>query len=281
MNHNIKAYQPVSARKNRPYCQFVDMAKDLYRARELIWRLFFRDFKARYKQSFIGWGWIFLLPLVAVGTFIILNQSGAIKIENTPVPYIIYGFLSISLWQIFAGGLSATTGSVIAAGSFITKVNFPKEALVISSIGSAIVNFLARLVLLLIIYIAHGLTPSLWLLLSPILIFPLILFTLGLGFVTSLFNTVIRDVQTIINTVLAFLLFLMPIMYTTPKDSVIHQINRMNPLFILINIPRKIIISGSLTQLREFILSAIFAVAVFLFGWFIFTKAQSKIAEAA
>lgn len=276
----MKVYLPPSADKKGFFCLFPLMMKELIASRELIWRLFLRDFKARYKQSILGWGWIFLVPLVGVGTFLILNQSGAIKIGNTPVPYPIYGLLGISLWQIFASGLSLATGSIVSAGSFVVKINFSKEALVIASVGQAILEFLIRMTLLLLIYLFFGLWPSFWIVLFPLLITPLILLTLGLGFVASLLNAVVRDIQTFINMILGFFLFLMPIMYTAPEEGLIYKINKFNPLFFLIAVPRDIIISGSFNHLGEFFVSSIVALIIFLLGWVVFNKAQSKIVEA-
>lgn len=281
MGGQIRIYKPASASKKSLFSLFRSMTKDLIDARELTWRLFLRDFKAKYKQSLLGWSWIFLLPLVAVGTFLILSKSGVIKIENLPVPYPIYGLIGISLWQVFAGGLSATTGSIVAAGSFIVKINFPRESLVISAIGQAIVEFLVRIMLLFLVYLIYGLLPSPWIILSPLLILPLILLTLGLGFITSLLNAIARDIQSFVNIAMGFFLFLMPIMYTAPKNGLLHQINKYNPVFFLIAVPRDIIIAGNFSHIEQFLISSTVAIIIFLFGWLVFNKAQMKIAEAA
>lgn len=280
MNNQTRIYKPLSASEKGLFGFRLTLIKDVINARELIWRLFLRDFKARYKQSLLGWGWIFLLPLLAIGTFLILNQAGAIKIGGgIPVPYIIFGLIGISFWQIFASGLSAATGSIVTAGSFVAKIHFPREALVISAIGQTVVEFFVRMVLLLFIYIIYGLTPSPWIILSPILAIPLILLTLGLGFVTSLLNTIARDIQIFINVVMSFLIFLMPIMYNVSEDSLLFSINKFNPIFFLVSVPRDIIISGSFTHLHEFFVSSIISIIIFFFGWIIFTKAQTKITE--
>lgn len=277
----IKIYSSESIYKQGFFSVFKAMVKDLMSSRELIWRFFLRDFNAKYRQSLFGWGWIFLFPLVAVGTFLLLNKSGAIKIENINSPYVIWALLGISLWQIFSGGLSTATTSIVSSGSFVTKINFAREALVISSLGQVIVEFLVRMALLLIIYIIYGLLPSAWIIIFPILILPLVLLTLGLGFITSLINTVARDTQNFINIMMGFFLFFMPIMYTLPEKSLLYQINQFNPIFFLIAVPREIIISGNFTHINQFLISVLGALIVFLFGWFIFSRAQSKIAEVA
>lgn len=279
MDNQTKIYNPSFIGRQGLLSFLLTLIKEVIDARELIWRLFLRDFKTKYKQSFLGWGWIFLLPLIAIGTFLLLNQAGAIEIGETPVPYVIFGLIGISLWQIFAGGLSATTGSIVAAGSFVAKIRFPREALVISAMCQTMVEFFIRIILLLLIYLIHGLAPSPWMILLPLLIIPLVLFTLGLGFVTSLLNTIARDIQIFINVILSFLIFLMPIMYVVSENSLLSMVNKFNPVFFLISTPRDIIISGSVSYLYEFFISSIISVIIFFSGWLIFTKAQTKITE--
>jgi len=280
MTQLIKVYQPISARQKNLIALLPLMIRDLINARELIWRLFLRDIKAKYKQSLLGWIWIILLPIMAVGTFLLLNRSGAISLDNIPAPYAIYGLLGISLWQIFSAGWSAATASIISAGRFITKINFAKEALVVSSLGQILLEFFIRIILLIVLFILYGQFPSIWIILLPLLIIPLILLTLGLGFISSLLNAVARDIQTFINVFLSFFLFFTPIMYTLPETSLLFKLNQFNPVFFLITVPRDLIVSGQTSHLSQFLLSSALALIIFLLGWMIFYKAQSKIAEA-
>jgi len=281
MGSLVSIYQPISQKQKKLFPLLIAMGSRLYSARELVWRLFLRDFQVRYKQSLLGWGWAFLIPLIAVGTFLILSQSAIVYIIDLPAPYTIYGLLGISLWQIFAGGLTNATGSLVSARDFIIKINFPRESLVIASLGVTLVDFLIRMALMLGLYLFYGLTPSIWVLLFPILILPLILITLGIGLVTSLLNAVIRDIQNLLNIALGFFLFLMPVMYTLPKTSLLSQLNQFNPVYFLIAVPREIIISGNFSHLEQFLISSIIALVIFIFGWIIFIKAQAKIGEAA
>ena len=84
----FKLYQPVFKTEKNLFKLTQKMFKEVFSARELIWRLFLRDFSAKYKQSILGLAWIFILPLVAVGTFVVLNISGVFKTEGLTVPYI-------------------------------------------------------------------------------------------------------------------------------------------------------------------------------------------------
>jgi len=255
------------------------MIENVIQSRELIWQLFIREFIARYKQSLLGWAWIFLMPIITMGTFLLLNISGIIRIGNIPVPYPIFGLLGFSLWQILANGWLVLTSSITGGGSLVTQINFPKEALIFYSIGQVIVDFLIRLGLVLITYLLYGLTPSIWFLLLPIYIFPIFLLTLGLGFLTATLNVIARDTKNFIEVGMSFFLFLMPIMYTIPEKGFLAKFNRYNPIYFLIDVPRSIIISGEVKYPLEFILSCLLAIIIFLCSWFIFYITQSKLAE--
>jgi lipopolysaccharide transport system permease protein len=255
------------------------MVRELVGAREMIWQLFLRDFKARYRQSLLGWVWIFLAPMVTMGTFLLLNVSGVIRIGEIPVPYPVFGLLGVTMWQVFSGGLGNLTGSVLAAGSLVGKINFPRDILVVSALGQTMVDLFVRWGLILGVYILYGLSPSIWFWLFPFLGLPILLLTAGLGFLTSLINVVVRDTQSIVNIGVNFFLFLMPIMYTMPEKGLLMRLNRVNPVFFLIETPRELVISGKASYLLEFAISSTVALVVFLVGWFVFYMSQPKLAE--
>lgn len=255
------------------------MVENVVLSRELIWQFFVRDFKARYKQSLLGWAWIFLMPIITMGTFLLLNISGVIRIGDIPVPYPIFGLLGFSLWQAFSNGLLVLTNSITGAGSLVRQISFHREALVFSSIGQVIVDFFIRMILVLLVYLIYGILPSAWMIFLPLYIVPIFLLTLGIGFITSLLNVIIRDTKHFINVGLSFFLFLMPIMYTLPEKGFLAKFNKFNPIFFLIDTPRDIVISGRIKFPLEFAISSVIAIIVFLAGWFVFYIAQPKVAE--
>lgn len=275
----IKIYSSTSFYKQGFPKIIKGMIANIIDSRELMWQLFIRDFKARYKQSLLGWAWIFLMPIITMGTFLLLNISGVIRIGKIPVPYPIFGLLGFSLWQIFSNGWLVLTSSYIAGGSLITQISFPREALILSAIGQIIVDFLIRLFLVLIVYLIYGLNPSVWILLFPFFVLPLFFLTLGLGFLSTIMQVVFRDTKNFIGVGMDFFLFLMPIMYTIPEKGFLAKFNKYNPIYFLVNTPREIIISGKLNYPSEYAISVILTVILVLLGWFIFYIVQPKLSE--
>src|SRR5674476_1473978 len=191
---DFTTYEPDNSLKKGYRSLFSEIFSELNKSRWLIFQLFKKDFVALYKQSFIGVLWAIVLPLVAVGTFIVLSGAGVFNVGALSVPYPIYAILGTALWGLFSTGLVASSNSIVAAGPMITTINFSKKSLVIASMGQALLAFFIQLCLVLALLVYYQVTPSPAILLIPLLIVPVVLFTLGLGFVLSLVNGIVRDV---------------------------------------------------------------------------------------
>jgi lipopolysaccharide transport system permease protein len=255
------------------------MISELVRSRELIWRLFIRDFSVRYKQTVLGVLWAVIMPLVLVGAFVLLNRSGVLNIGELEVPYAAYALLGLTVWQVFAGGLTATSNSIVSSGSMVVKINFPKETLVIASFGQTLVELLVRLALVVVVFIYYRLVPHWAAVFFPLALVPLLLFTLGLGFLLSLLNALLRDVANIITLATMFLLFLTPVLYPEPQSAVFQALTRVNPLAALVAVPRDLVLGSSISNPAAFSVASALSLAVFILGWRVFHLAESRMVE--
>ena len=155
MNKTIITYEPDNSLKKGYFYIFSEICSEIKKNRWLTYQLFKRDFFAIYKQSFIGVFWAFIIPLVSIGTFIILNRSGVFNFGEIDVPYPIFAILGMSFWQLFATGLVAASNSLVKAGPMIIKINFSKKALVFASVGQSIVPFLIQFILVVVLFLVH------------------------------------------------------------------------------------------------------------------------------
>lgn len=256
-----------------------EMFLSLFLSRELIWRLFLRDFSAKYRQTLLGVLWAVLNPIIVVGIFLFLNKSGILNIEETTVPYPVYALIGISIYSLFSTGLSVTANSIIGAGPMVVKVNFPKISLVISSFGQALAEFAVRIVLLAAVFVIFGVAPKWTMVLLPLAIVPIILFTLGIGFFLSLLTGIFRDTPNITALFTTLLLFLTPILYPSPKTGIFVILNAWNPLSHLIIGCRDLILLGGISNVFGFLWSSVFTIILFLAAWRVFYLAETRIAE--
>src|SRR3990167_8286555 len=95
----VKVYEPDAQIKMGYLSLWREMVKEMISSRELIWRLFLRDFMAKYKQAILGILWAIIMPLTMIGVFVFLNRSGVFNIAETGVPYPIFALLGLSIWQ--------------------------------------------------------------------------------------------------------------------------------------------------------------------------------------
>jgi lipopolysaccharide transport system permease protein len=256
-----------------------DVFRRLTDNHELIWRLFLRDFHARYRQTLLGLAWAIIVPLIAVGTFVLLNQSGILDIGEISVPYPLYALLGLTVWQIFAGGLVVSSNSLVVAGSMVVKVDFPRETLVVASLGQVVVEFIVRLTLLIGLCIFYGFVPAAAALWFPAALIPLVLTTVGLGFVLALVNVVVRDVANMVVFVTSFLLFLTPVLYPVPEHGPLAVVSRYNPLAILVRVPCDLVVEGRVRDPETFTLAAVLSIVFFLFSWRLFVLTEMRMTE--
>lgn len=274
----VTIYQPGCRAAWRPGA-WREMASELAGSRELIWRLFLRDFTARYRQTLLGLAWALIMPLVMVGTFVFLRRSGVLNVGELDLPYPAYALVGLTIWQIFAGGMVTCSNSLVAGGSMVTKINFSKETLVIAAFGQTLVEVLVRLVLVGAVFLFYGLVPPWTALLFPFALLPLLLFTLGLGFLLSLLNAVFRDVANIVTILTTFLLLLTPVLYPPPASGPVSVLSAFNPLVALVGGPRDLLLTGQLSQPMAFCLSGAASLLLFLLSWHLFHLAETRIPE--
>ena len=279
MTEPITTYEPDNSLKKGYLSIFREIFNDIKKNRWLTYQLFKRDFLALYKQSLIGIFWAFIIPLISISTFILLNQSGVLTIGNINIPYPIYAILGLAFWQLFATGLIASSSSLVKAGSLIIKINVSKKSLVVASIGQSIVSFLIQFVLVILFFAYYRIVPSILILLVPILIIPIMLLTLGLGFILSLLNAVLRDIGIMLSVLVTFLMLLTPVLYARPTTGILAIMTAYNPLYYLVSAPRELILMGTISEWSGFLISGIISVIIFTMCLLVFHLTETRVAE--
>jgi lipopolysaccharide transport system permease protein len=254
-----------------------EMFTELYEFRELIWRLFIRDLSAKYKQSILGNIWALIMPFVAIGTFMYLNYLGILNIQQSHVPYPLYALIGLTIWQIFAAGLNSGSNSLIGAGDLITKINFPREVLVIASMAHSIAEFLIKFGLIIVFFVIFQFQPSWKIIFFPFMLLPIIFLTIGLSLILSLLNGIMRDIGNVVSLFLMFLMFLTPVLYPIPQsNSLILELNFLSPL---INAPRDLIVLGNIGSPEPFMVASTISMLIFFISWRVFHLVETKIPE--
>jgi lipopolysaccharide transport system permease protein len=155
----------------------------------------------------------------------------------------------------------------------VTKINFPRECLVIAAVGQPVFDFLVRLVPVVAVFAWHGFTPPLGAALLPFVLCPIALLAVGLGFILSIANLAIKDVANALGTGLTIGMLLTPVLYPSPVRWPFTLINVLNPLSPLLSATQDLIAFGSVTRPMSLAMAFLAAAIVFVIGWRVFRLA--------
>ena len=184
----------------------------------------------------------FIAPLTTAFVWIFLNSTGTIRLTDTGIPYPVYAFSGTLLWSIIIGAINSPTGSTNGAKSLISKINFPKEALIVSGIYKLLFDSSIKIVLLLVFVFFYGVGFHWSLLLFPFAILGAILFGTTIGLFITPIGMLYKDVSKIISMGLGLLMYVTPVVYAIPKEGVMKTIMELNPFTPLILTARDFVI---------------------------------------
>lgn len=198
---------------SRPSLFFGGMLRDLLGGRELAWRLFMRNIKAQYRQTFLGWFWAFAPIIVTTMTFVFLQRRNILNFEEGPVPYPIYLFAGMILWQTFYESVLAPIRQVSQAKNMLAKIHFPREALILAGFYETLFNTALRLALWLpaALFLGHNPFTLNWSFLPGLL--ALIGLGIGIGVLLVPLAALYQDVEKGLPLLLNLGLFLTPVLY--------------------------------------------------------------------
>jgi lipopolysaccharide transport system permease protein len=255
-------------------------ARELWMTREVIWRLFLRDFTVQCRQKVLGYLWAFLGPLIGMASFLFLNYSGILNPGELTIPYPLYLFSGMTLWGFFTGVISVVSGGLLTHGDLVLRTSIPKIALALASMGNVVYVQLVNLVILMILVGVFGVSPSWWALTVPFMVLPLIALGVGIGLVFAVIGALARDVTVMSTTVLNLMMYLTPVVYV-PKfgNRYLQSVINYNPLTHLIEAPRSVFLRGIIEEPTAFAVSSLFGFAMLIVGIHAFYLTQDKVAE--
>lgn len=252
---------------------------ELWRFRDLLWSLASRDLKLRYKQTALGVIWVILQPLLAAGVFSFVFGKVA-KLPSDGIPYFLFSYAGLLGWNLFNNILSRCSIVLIGNSQLISKIFFPRLILPLSTVPSALIDFLVALgmmAVLMVIYRVHP-TPALFLL--PLWMGILILLSLGIGLIAAALTVSYRDVQYIMPVVLQILLYASPIAYAlSAVPQHLRWVYLLNPLTGPLEAFRWSLLPTPAPPLAPLAYSSAASFIVFVIGAYSFKRMERKFAD--
>jgi lipopolysaccharide transport system permease protein len=254
--------------------------KDLWRYRELLYFLAWRDILVRYKQTTIGIAWALIRPFLTMIVFTIVFGKLA-KLDTGGVPYPILVFSAMLPWQFFSNAMSDCSNSLISNANLLSKVYFPRLIVPVSSVIVSFVDFMISGMILLGLMAWYNFVPSWRILMLPFFILIAFIAAMGVGLWLAALNVKYRDFRYIVPFIVQFGLYISPVGFSSsivPEEW--QLLYSLNPMVGVIDGFRWAILGGD-TAINPvgFLLSTSLVLILFASGVQYFRKVERTFAD--
>jgi ABC-type polysaccharide/polyol phosphate export permease len=247
---------------------------------DLLYMMVWRDIRIKYKQSVIGIMWAVFMPMVIVGTGILVRYGFALA-SHAPVDFNDLAAVSVKAvpWAFFVSTIRFSTGSLVGNPNLVTKIYFPKIIFPISSMFSQMFDLAIASGLLALVLAFMRIGLSVHLLWVPILLALLVLCATGMGILLSAANLFYRDVKYLVEVVVTFAIFFTPVFYDVSMFGKWAYIFLLNPLAPILEGIAACVVHHRMPQIEWILYSAAASLAIFACAFAFFTKLEPLFAE--
>ena len=250
---------------------------ELYQYREFLITSIKKDFRGKYKKSFLGVLWSFLNPLFQLLIYAIVFP---LILKSNVENYTVFLIVALMPWTFFNNIIVQSAACIVSNAGIVKKVYFPREILPISTATSNLINFLITQLIVLVALFISGIGIGKSILLFPVVVLIQYILQLGLAFIFSAITVFIRDVEYIINIFMMLMFYLCPIVY---EPSMIPgeflKFFKLNPMFHIISLYRTILYDKQIPDMLSILWLFITCFIILIFGYKVFSKLQKKFAE--
>lgn len=253
--------------------------RDLWRYRELMGFLAWRDIKVRYKQAVLGTAWAIIQPLVqtALLTFVFGKLA---KMPDGGIPYFILVLTGNLAWQLFTGAFNGAGGSLVGNSHLISKVYFPRLVVPISALAVAMVDFAVVFVFAVPLIAVFGVPPGWQILVLPAFVLLALAIALGAGLWITALTVKFRDFRFITPFLVQIGLFVTPVGFRTDTLPNWRDLLALNPLSGVVDGMRWSLLGGRTEiYLNGLLLSVVMATLLLASGLWYFRKTERQFAD--
>ncbi|HET8626080.1 MAG TPA: ABC transporter permease [Thermomicrobiales bacterium] len=237
--------------------------------------------QSRYAQAILGILWIILLPLsTAIIMSVVFSQIMRVSVGD--VPFIAFFLAGLVPWGLFNQAISSGMRSILGAMGLINQIYFPREIIVLSALGEALVDTTFMFVAMLAIDAIVGIWPNPLYLALPLLLAIEVAFSLGLMLLVSWLSVLVRDVPQLVSVLLQLVFYLCPIIYPA---SIVPERYRflfaLNPLAVLIDAFRAVLVYDRAPVWSSLVYPAALAAGLLACGYRLFKANEDIFADLA
>ena len=281
--------RPVAPRRTRSESMRAQL-DDLGHSRELLVNLVLRDLKVRHRGTFLGMIWSLANPLLIVGLYYVvfkfilgaLPANDLARPDHHAIPFAIYFFCGLTLWNFFSTSLVTSTVSVIGSSYLLRKVYFPRSILPLSAVLSSLVTFGFEGAVLLIAVFAFVGFPTLTFLWVPVIVLVVGILAFGFSLLLAAITVFLRDVAHFIAVAVQLWFWGTPVVYSLQfvgKRKSMLRLVKLNPMTGAIVSFRNVVILGHGPDLGLLAYTLAWGVVMLVVGFAVFQRYQKLFAE--
>lgn len=238
----IRIYEAQSALR-QPLQLLLSIFKDLISSRQLAFTLAVRDVKAQYRQSILGLAWMVLPPLFFTVGMTVLQQNNVVSLKGPQgIPFPAYVLVGSSLWQMFMSALNGPITALMSGKGILTRVNFPRETLIVAEMFKILFNVGVQLALILVTLLWFNIVPGVTILLFPFALAALLLLGTMFGIFLAPIALLYKDVSNALPIVGYVWMVLTPVLMSIndlAPGGVYATVVRFNPVTPVLVIARE------------------------------------------
>lgn len=255
----------------RDYSSALTESKDLFRF------LILSNLKSDYSDLVLGYLWWLLSPILLIISYyflvVVVFQTGGDS-------YPIFIGIAILAWRYFVVSINQSMGSLANGPGVIYEIDFPKAVLPMSYVFSNLVYFLLGLLVVFILLIGVGITPTSVVLFLPIVIIIQIILTLGASILLAFVAVYLQDIQNVMRFATRALFFISPALYPVSRiPEQFRDLYMLNPFATLFTSYRNIILHGELPPLNYLAFTFVISLILFIVGFTIFIRYEHDIVK--
>lgn len=248
-----------------------------YRELLIIW--VFREIRARYRQSVLGFGWALVVPVVQM-LVISVVFGNFLGISSGDVPYPLFSYTALLPWTLFSASILAAVPSVSHNIDLVTKIYFPREVLPISAILARLVDFAIASLVFVILLIFYRAEVYITILFVPVLLLVQIILAIGIGLLGAAMNVFLRDISFAIVLIMQIWMYATPVIYPqTMVPEKWRMIYSINPMVGIIESYRRVVLYGLPPDYPQLAYSSVVALVSIIFGYLFFKKVEMSMSD--
>ena len=248
---------------------------------QTVFALTYKNLRQRYNQAHLKSAWTLLQPLIGPGVLTLVFSRIA-RFSSEGVPYPVFSLTGIIPWSFFLVSTLLSCGSLLGNKPLLLRIPFPRIAVPLSCVLTAFADFLVSFAVLLVIlpFVHHTPGPAaLWLI--PVIVIQCLLHA-GLALLLSISSVYYRDIPHIVRSALPLGMLVSPVAYSANIAlERTHGLARFNPLFGIIDAYHRVLLHGQAPDLFSISVSFIFSAALFVLGFWLFSRGQDEALDFA